>query len=240
MTAKPATCECTAAYHAVDGVKARGIELLVCGAEIDPKHVICRPCAIGNHARVVCPEYVPQPVAAHLDRRCSRCGFDSAKHPIPHELGGSTKPTPPEPPAYGRGAWSTREDGAAVFDVVAAAAAAEAPRITVGRFRRWLASMIPAAIELDLPPLPEPPEELDVLEFESASGRQVTATERVELGEVLAIGRAPCRRCGRPTTDLPTLPSRAPAWEFTRCPRCHRSTLHRTGIGHPDDAQAIA
>lgn len=46
----------------------------------EPRHVRCRPCAVGNHTGRRCPAYVRLPLA-HLDRSCATCGFDSAAHP---------------------------------------------------------------------------------------------------------------------------------------------------------------
>lgn len=233
MASKPDTCECSATDHAINGVKARGLDMLVCGAEIEPKHVRCRPCTKGNHARVVCPEYVPQPVAAHLDRRCDRCGFDSAKHATPVELGGNP---------VQRGPWSQRPDGAWAFDVTAAAVTAEPVPTTRPRYGtqpdrlwRWVARMVPLR-PVVLPPLPPPRDEREVLDdvadIELATGRQVEGVEAVAMSATLVEGRKPCQRCGRPTIDLPSFPSRARGLEFTRCPRCHRSTMH-----HVEEAQ---
>lgn len=59
-----------------------------CGNALsEPKNAICRPCAKGWHSSVPCHEYLPEPLR-HLVRACRRCGFDSARHPMPKELGG--------------------------------------------------------------------------------------------------------------------------------------------------------
>jgi len=72
-------CECASSGRNPIIVADKGQCLIVCGAEIEKKHVLCRPCAIGNHTGKPCPQYVPE-VLAHLARTCKRCGFDSAVH----------------------------------------------------------------------------------------------------------------------------------------------------------------
>lgn len=53
--------------------------LIVCGTEIEPKMVLCRPCAKGNHTGQPCPQYVPE-FLFHLVKTCKDCGFDAALH----------------------------------------------------------------------------------------------------------------------------------------------------------------
>lgn len=68
------------------GAKGALCQAVGCTRPIEPKYVLCRPCAVAatrdRYPYVEpCPSYVPLPVAAHLDRHCSECGFDSALHP---------------------------------------------------------------------------------------------------------------------------------------------------------------
>lgn len=53
--------------------------VIVCGAEIEPKNILCRPCALGNHTGQPCEQYVRSPVH-HLQKTCLECGFDAALH----------------------------------------------------------------------------------------------------------------------------------------------------------------
>lgn len=53
----------------------------------EPKNMLCRPCAKGWHETVPCDRYRAEPVK-HLLKTCAWCGFDSAAHPLPPELGG--------------------------------------------------------------------------------------------------------------------------------------------------------
>ena len=79
MAKPPASCQCAEPDRNRLIVAEKGQCLIVCGAEIEPKHVICRPCSLGNHTGVPCASYVRGAVW-HLDRNCARCGFDSAMH----------------------------------------------------------------------------------------------------------------------------------------------------------------
>lgn len=53
----------------------------------EPKNALCRPCAKGNHSGRPCRRHQPERLP-HLVRTCADCGFDSAAHPTPPELGG--------------------------------------------------------------------------------------------------------------------------------------------------------
>lgn len=59
----------------------RGQCLILCGNEIPKKHVICRPCAKGNHTGKPCRQYVPEH-PRNLVHTCKDCGYDSAIHEV--------------------------------------------------------------------------------------------------------------------------------------------------------------
>lgn len=57
----------------------KGQCLIVCGAEINKKHVKCRPCAFGNHTGQPCR--TPRRNSMFpFDKTCDSCGFDLALH----------------------------------------------------------------------------------------------------------------------------------------------------------------
>lgn len=79
MAKSEATCECAELVNAKDPDRERC--LIVCGATIPPKHVMCRPCALGNHTGRPCRRYVREGVFHFTSTRtCASCGFDSALH----------------------------------------------------------------------------------------------------------------------------------------------------------------
>jgi hypothetical protein len=73
-----AECQCANGENA-RLVAEKGKCLIVCGAPIEPKYVVCRPCALGNHTGAPCAQYVPD-YPRHLVKTCKACGFDAALH----------------------------------------------------------------------------------------------------------------------------------------------------------------
>jgi hypothetical protein len=59
-----------------------------CDRPVDePKNLTCRPCAVGNHAMVVCAKWVPVDATMWIHQKaCADCGLPSDEHPLPREL----------------------------------------------------------------------------------------------------------------------------------------------------------
>lgn len=51
----------------------------------EPKNVLCRPCAKGNHTGKPCHQYAREPMW-HIAKTCATCGFPSADHPPSGQL----------------------------------------------------------------------------------------------------------------------------------------------------------
>lgn len=76
-----ATCQCADLIDAKNPERERC--LIVCGAEISPKYVKCRPCAKGNHTGQPCERYVRESTYHFTSTRtCATCGIDSALHAV--------------------------------------------------------------------------------------------------------------------------------------------------------------
>ena len=74
-----ADCQCADVDRNPVHVATFGKCLIVCGAEVEKKHVLCRPCALGNHTGEPCRQYRPD-LLRHLVKTCEDCGFDAASH----------------------------------------------------------------------------------------------------------------------------------------------------------------
>lgn len=53
----------------------------------EPKNVVCRPCAQGNHEGKACDKWIPCDLTGWVvQKACKDCGMDPQEHPIPREL----------------------------------------------------------------------------------------------------------------------------------------------------------
>lgn len=70
-------CQCADLVNAAEPERERC--LIVCGAEIPPKNVKCRPCSMDNHSGQPCLD-PRQDWPFPTTRTCANCGFDLGAH----------------------------------------------------------------------------------------------------------------------------------------------------------------